>query len=75
MDPCRLSTVVPVEEHTRLVSPGQDTCDLDGGVEFWFVLTVDSVRASFSFTLCRCVVCGRHPCGLGSILVGVCVMA
>ena len=31
---CKLSTVVPVEEHTRLVSPGQDTCDLDGGVEF-----------------------------------------
>ena len=31
--PCELSTV-PVEEHTRLVSPGQDTCDLDGGVEF-----------------------------------------
>ena len=34
MGPCELSTVVPVEEHTRLVSPGQDTCDLDGGVEF-----------------------------------------
>ena len=33
--PCELSTVVPVEEHTRLVSPGQDTCDLDGGVEFF----------------------------------------
>ena len=49
MDPCKLSTVVPVEEHTRLVSPGQDTCDLDGGVEF--VLTVDSVRASFYFHL------------------------
>ena len=51
--PCELSTVVPVEEHTRLVSPGQDTCDLDGGVEFWFgfVLAVDSVRASFNFYL------------------------
>ena len=49
VDPCKLSTVVPVEEHTRLVSPGQDTCDLDGGVEF--VLTVDSVRASFCFHL------------------------
>ena len=49
MDPCKLSTVVPVEEHTRLVSPGQDTCDLDGGVEF--VLTVDSARASFYFHL------------------------
>ena len=73
MDPCKLSTVVPVEEHTRLVSPGQDTCDLDGGVEF--VLTVDSVRASLISTLCRCVVFGRRPCGIGSILVGVCVMA
>ena len=74
VDPCKLSTVVPVEEHTRLVSPGQDTCDLDGGVEF--VLTVDSVRASFFIsTLCRCVVSGRRPCGIGSILVGVCVMA
>ena len=36
--PCELSTVVPVEEHTRLVSPGQDTCDLDGGVEFFLDL-------------------------------------
>ena len=35
MGPYELSTVVPVEEHTRLVSPGQDTCDLDGGVEFF----------------------------------------
>ena len=52
VDPCKLSTVVPVEEHTRLVSPGQDTCDLDGGVEFFgFVLAVDSVRASFYFYL------------------------
>ena len=34
LDPCRLSTVVPVVEHTRLVNPGQDSCDLDGGVEF-----------------------------------------
>ena len=50
--PGELSTVVPVEEHTRLVSPGQDTCDLDGGVEFFgFVLAVDSVRASFYFYL------------------------
>ena len=32
--PCKLSTVVPVEEHTELVSPGQDACDLDGGVGF-----------------------------------------
>ena len=56
--PCRLSTVVPVEVHARLVNPGKDTCDLDGGVEFfvWFVMTVDSVEASFIFTLCRCVV-------------------
>ena len=38
MGPCKLSTVVPVEEHTRLVSPGQDTCDLDGGVEFFLDL-------------------------------------
>ena len=39
MDPCRLSTVVPVEVHARLVNPGKDTCDLDGGVEFfWFGL-------------------------------------
>ena len=45
MNPCKLSAVVPVGEHIRLVSPGQDTCDLDGGVKF--VLTVDSVRASF----------------------------
>ena len=54
VDPCKLSTVVPVEEHTRLVSPGQDTCDLDGGVEFLFgfVLAVDSVRASFYFLPC-----------------------
>ena len=77
MGPCELATVVPVEGHTRLVSPGQDTCDLDGGVEFFygFVLAVDSVRESFYLvTLCRCVVCGRRPCGLGSILVGVCVM-
>ena len=59
MGPCKLSTVVPVKEHTELVSPGQDTCDLDGGVGFLFVLTVDSVRASFIFTLCRCVVCGK----------------
>ena len=52
MNPGELSTVVPVEEHTRLVSPGQDTCDLDGGVEFFgFVLAVDSVRASFYFYL------------------------
>ena len=37
--PCRLSTVVPVEVHARLVNPGKDTCDLDGGVEFfWFGL-------------------------------------
>ena len=77
VDPCRLSTVVPVEEHTRLVSPGQDTCDLDGGVEFldlcwqWIL----SEQVCFIITLCRCVVCGRRPCGLGSILVGVCVMA
>ena len=76
VDPCKLSTVVPVEEHTRLVSPGQDTCDLDGGVEFfdlcWQRILSEQV---FIFTLCRCVVCGRRPCGLGSILVGVCVMA
>ena len=38
MNPGKLSTVVPVEEHTRLVSPGQDTCDLDGGVEFFMDL-------------------------------------
>ena len=63
--------MVPVGEHTELSALGR-TCDLDGGVEF--VLAVDSVRASFIFTLCRCVVCGRRPCGLGSILVGVCVM-
>ena len=77
MGPCRLSTVVPVEVHARLVNPGKDTCDLDGGVEFfvWFVMTVDSVGASFIFTLRRCVVFGKRPCGLGSILVGVCVMA
>ena len=73
MGPCKLSTVVPVEEHTRLVSPGQDTCDLDGGVES--VVTADSVRVSFLFTLCRCVVFGRHSCDIGGILVGVCVMA
>ena len=36
--PCRLSTVVPVEVHARLVNPGKDTCDLDGGVEFLFGL-------------------------------------
>ena len=48
MGPCELSTVVPVEEYTRLVSPGQDTCDLDGGVEFFgFVLAVNSVKKSF----------------------------
>ena len=41
--------MVSVEEHTRLVSPGPDTCDLDGGVEFFygFVLAVDSVKESF----------------------------
>ena len=44
MNPCKLSAVVPVGELTRLVSPGQDTCDLDGGVEFVF-------RASFYFHL------------------------
>ena len=52
MGPCELSTVVPEEEHTRLVSPGQDTCDLDRGVEFFgFVLAEKSVRASFIFYL------------------------
>ena len=44
VNPCKLSAVVPVGELTRLVSPGQDTCDLDGGVEFVF-------RASFYFHL------------------------
>ena len=76
MGPCELSTVVPVEEHTRLVSPGQDTCDLDGGVEFLLDLCWQWILSEqvFIFSLCRCVVCGRRPCGLGSILVGVCVM-
>ena len=52
VDPCKLSTVVPVEEHTRLVSPGQDTCDLDGGVEF-LVVCVDSgfCQSKFYFYL------------------------
>ena len=74
--PCKLSTVVPVEEHTRLVSPGQDTCDLDGGVEFFLDLCWQWILSEqvFIFSLSRCVVCGRRPCGLGSILVGVCVM-
>ena len=76
VNPGKLSTVVPVEEHTRLVSPGQDTCDLDGGVEFWICVGSGFCQSKFCifFTLCRCVVCGRRPCGLGSILVGVCVM-
>ena len=77
VSPGELSTVVPVEEHTRLVSPGQDTCDLDGGVEFFgFVLAVDSVRASFYFLPCvgTCCLWKGVPCGLSSILVGVCVM-
>ena len=40
--PCKLSTVVPVEEHAELVSPGKDTCDLDGGVEFFGLVCDDS---------------------------------
>ena len=39
------------------------------------MVTADSVRVSFLFTLCRCVVFGRHSCDIGGILVGVCVMA
>ena len=73
--PCELSTVVPVEEHTRLVSPGQDTCDLDGGVEFLICVGSGFCQSKFYFALCRCVVFGRHSCDIGGILVGVCVMA
>ena len=75
MNPGKLSTVVPVEEHTRLVSPGQDTCDLDGGVEFfWICVGSGFCQRKFYFTLCRYVVCRRRPCSLGSALVGVCGM-
>ena len=51
MDPCKLSTVVPVEEHTRLVSPGQDTCDLDGGVEFLVCVDSGFCQSKFYFHL------------------------
>ena len=50
--PCELSTVVPVEEHTRLVSPGQDICDLDGGVEFfWICVGSGFCQSKFLFYL------------------------
>ena len=52
MGPCELSTVVPVEEHTRLVSPGQDTCDLDGGVEFWICVGSGFCQSKFLFLPC-----------------------
>ena len=55
MGPCELSTVVPVEEHTRLVSPGQDTCDLDGGVEFFEWICVGSGFCQSKFLFLPCV--------------------
>ena len=55
MGPCELSTVVPVEEHTRLVSPGQDTCDLDGGVEFFVWIWVGSGFCQSKFFNLPCV--------------------
>ena len=51
MDPCKLSTVASVEEHTRLVSPGQDTCDLDGGVEFFVFVDSGFCQSKFHFHL------------------------
>ena len=48
------------------------TCDLDGGVSF--VVTVDSVRASFLLPCVGASCFGSPSCGLGSVLVGVCVM-
>ena len=55
VDPCKLSTVVPVEEHTRLVSPGQDTCDLDGGVEFLLDLCWQWILSEQVFYFLPCV--------------------
>ena len=48
------------------------TCDLDGGVSF--VVKVDSVRTSFLWRFVGASCFGSPSCGLGSILVGVCVM-